>query len=125
MTNTKLTYVATINAILTAINDQSFEGITAEHVEKLIALGQSLEKRNATKSTKPTKKQVENADTKQKILDTLLVDEGKQCKAIAEELGISTQKCSALLSQLVADGEVTKTLGEKRVTLFTKAVVGE
>lgn len=122
MTNTKLTYVSTINAVLTAINTQSFEGITAEHVEKLIALGQSLEKRNATKSNKPTKAQRENAEVKQKILDTLTVTEGKRCGDIANELGISGQKCSALLSQLVTSGKVTKTEGEKRVSLFLRAV---
>ena len=71
MTNTKLTYVSTINAILTAIQNQSFEGITADHVEKLIALGQSLEKRNASKSDKPTKKQTENAEVKDAILSKL------------------------------------------------------
>ena len=122
MTNTKLTYVSTLNAVLTAINTQSFEGITAEHVEKLIALGQSLEKRNATKSNKPTKAQRENAEVKQKILDTLTVTEGKRCGDIANELGISGQKCSALLSQLVTSGKVTKTEGEKRVSLFLRAV---
>lgn len=122
MTNTtKTTYVSTINAVLTAINNKSFEGITAEHVEKLIALGQSLEKRNSAKSNKPTKTQRENAEIKSKILDTLLVDEGKRCADIGAELEISPQKCSALLNQLVADGEVVKTT-EKRITYFKRAV---
>jgi predicted Rossmann fold nucleotide-binding protein DprA/Smf involved in DNA uptake len=123
MTNTKLTYVSTINAILTAINKQSFEGITAEHVEKLIALGQSLEKRNASKSDKPTKKQTENAEVKDAILSKLSSTEGKRCGDIAAEVGISGQKCSALLSQLVKTGEVVKT-EDKRVALFTLPIGG-
>lgn len=123
MTNTKLTYVSTINAILTAIQNQSFEGITADHVEKLIALGQSLEKRNTAKSDKPTKKQAENATVKDAILATLSSTEGKRCGDIATEVGISGQKCSALLSQLVKTGEVIKT-EEKRVALFTLPIGG-
>lgn len=123
MTNTKLTYVSTINAVLTAIQSQSFEGITAEHVEKLIALGQSLEKRNATKSDKPTKKQAENAEVKDTILSKLSSTEGKRCGDIAAEIGISGQKCSALLSQLVKTGEVIKT-EDKRVALFTLPIGG-
>ena len=123
MTNTKLTYVSTINAILTAIQNQSFEGITADHVEKLIALGQSLEKRNTAKSDKPTKKQAENATVKDAILATLSTTEGKRCGDIATEVGISGQKCSALLSQLVKTGEVVKT-EEKRVAFFTLPVGG-
>lgn len=124
MTNTtKTTYVSTINAVLTAINKQSFEGITAEHVEKLIALGQSLEKRNTAKSGKPTKTQRENAEVKDAILAKLSSTEGKRCGDIAAEVGISGQKCSALLSQLVKTGEVVKT-EEKRVALFTLPIGG-
>ena len=123
MTNTKLTYVSTINAILTAIQNQSFEGITADHVEKLIALGQSLEKRNTSKSDKPTKKQTENAEVKDAILSKLSSTEGKRCGDIATEVGISGQKCSALLSQLVKTGEVVKT-EDKRVALFTLPIGG-
>lgn len=123
MTTTKTTYISTINAVLTAINEKSFEGITDEHVEKLVALGQQLEKRNSTKSGKPTKKQAENAEVKDAILSKLSSTEGKRCGDIATELGITGQKCSALLSQLVKTGEVVKT-EEKRVAFFTLPVGG-
>lgn len=124
MTTTKTTYISTINAVLTAINEKSFEGITPEHVEKLIALGQSLEKRNSAKSGKPTKKQTENAEVKDVILSKLSSTEGKRCGDIAAELGITGQKCSALLSQLVKTGEVVKKEGEKRVSLFSLPIGG-
>lgn len=123
MTTTKTTYISTINAVLTAINEKSFEGITDEHVEKLIALGQQLEKRNSAKNGKPTKKQAENAEVKDAILSKLSSTEGKRCGDIATELGITGQKCSALLSQLVKTGEVVKT-EEKRVAFFTLPVGG-
>lgn len=119
MTNTKITYVATINAVLTAIQNQSFEGITADHVEKLIALGQSLEKRNSA-IRKPTKKQGENEGIKSQIKDFLFNTPSAKCGDIATAVGISGQKCSALLTQLVKAGEVVKT-EEKRVSLFSLA----
>ncbi len=112
----KITYVNAINAILTAINKQSFEGITEEHVNKLIALGQSLEKRNSSKSGKPTKTQKENAEVKSQIL-AVLTGDGQKCGEIAEKIGISGQKCSALLTQMVNAGQVEK-YAEKRVTYF-------
>ena len=118
----KMTYVNAINFALRALNGEEIEN-KVEVAEKLIALGQSLEKRNTAKSDKPTKKQAENATVKDAILATLSSTEGKRCGDIATEVGISGQKCSALLSQLVKTGEVVKT-EEKRVALFTLPVGG-
>ena len=115
---TKLTYVNAINAALKAINGEDIEN-KVEVAEKLIALGQSLEKRNASKSGKPTKKQAENGNVKAEILK-VLTTKGQKCGEIAEKIGISGQKCSALLSQMVKAGEIVKT-EEKRVSLFSLA----
>lgn len=115
---TKLTYVNAINAALRALNGEEIEN-KVEVAEKLIALGQSLEKRNASKSGKPTKKQGENAEVKHQILEWLWsADLPMKCGEIAESVHISGQKCSALLAQLVKEGEVIKTV-EKRVAYFT------
>lgn len=108
---TKMTYV---NAIENAINGN----MTEEVIEKLTALKGQLEKRNSGER-KPTKAQVANEQVKVDILG-VLTSEGKQCKDIAETLGISGQKCSALLKQLVDGGKAVK-YTEKRVTYF-KAV---
>ena len=110
---TKMTYV---NALEMAINGN----ITAEVTEKLTALKAQLEKR-ASGERKPTKAQRENEGVKTEIL-AVLTHEGKQCKDIAEVVGISGQKCSALLKQLVDAGKVEK-YTEKRVTYF-KVVEG-
>ena len=107
---TKMTYV---NAIEMAINGN----MTEEVKEKLEALKVSLEKRNSRKSDKPTKAQRENEVVKGNILEVLADGEAHQCKAVAEALGISGQKCSALLKQLVDGGAVEK-FTEKRVTYF-------
>lgn len=110
---TKMTYVT---AIENAINGN----LTEETVEKLTALKAQLEKR-ANSERKPSKTQRENEEVKTNVL-AILSSEGKQCKDIAETLGISGQKCSALLKQLVDAGKAEK-YTEKRVTYF-KAVEG-
>lgn len=108
---TKLTYAMAIDS---AINGN----ITDEVREKLEALKTQLAKRNSGER-KPTKTQRENEGVKTEILG-VLSDEGKQCKDIAEAVGISGQKCSALLKQLV-DAGLAEKYSEKRVTYF-KAV---
>ena len=113
----KLTYVNAINYALKALNGEELtETEKVAVAEKLIALGQSLEKRNASKSGKPTKKQVENGNTKAEILKVLTA-EGQKCGDIAEKIGISGQKCSALLRQLIDTNQVEK-YEDKRVTYF-------
>ena len=107
-----ITYIDAINAALTA-------DLANEVKDKLTALRDQIAKRNATKSDKPTKTQRENAEVKARILECLTHTlQGLRCGEIANEIGISGQKCSALLSQLVKSGEVVKREGEKRVTLF-------
>ena len=117
MTNSKLTYVNAINFALKAINGEEIpEADKVAVAEKLIALGQSLEKRNASKSGKPTKTQKENANVKGEILKVMTA-EGQKCGDIAEKVGISGQKCSALLRQLIDTNQVEK-YEDKRVTYF-------
>ena len=60
-----------------------------------------LDERNASRSSKPTKAQIENEPIKEKILGVLSTGERMVASAIAEKIGISTQKASALCRQLV------------------------
>lgn len=90
-----------------------------EAVERLVALKAQLAKR-ASADRKPSKVQVANEGVKSAIVEALADGEARQCNAIAEALGISGQKCSALLKQLVDSGKIEK-YTEKRVTYF-KAV---
>jgi predicted transcriptional regulator len=104
-------YVDALNEVLTlSLSDQCRD--------KLTALRDQVAKRNASKSDKPTKTQRENEGVKQEILAFLNLNASARCGDIAIACGISGQKCSALLTQLVKDGTVTKFEGEKRVTLF-------
>lgn len=76
-----------------------------------------LNKKNSYKSSKPTKAQRENADTKEVIMATL----GNEPMTIsdiqeANEIlgGLSNQKISALLGQLVTDGKVVRTVVKRK-----------
>ena len=60
-----------------------------------------LDERNASRSSKPTKAQIENESIKEKILEVLSTGERMVASAIAERVEISTQKASALCRQLV------------------------
>lgn len=62
---------------------------------------EKLDKRNASRSSKPTKTQIENETIKKDILEVLSTGERMVASAIAERLEISTQKASALCRQLV------------------------
>lgn len=124
-TNTKVTYSTALSeviAILTALRDNlAYDPVLDlnEVINKVDALKAQFDKR-ATAERKPTKKQGENEGIKIEILDFLRGTKGAKCGDIAAAMGISGQKCSALLSQLVKTGEVVKT-EEKRVSLFTLA----
>lgn len=103
--------------------------ITAEviaHATKGIA---DLDKRNATRKAKPSKTALENAPIKVAILEYLVGKENEIASVIAENVGISTSKASALCGQLVAENKVTvadvKIKGKGKVKGYTLAVAEE
>lgn len=65
------------------------------------------------KSSKPTKAQLENIGIKNDILAVIADGHARTAKVIAEEVGYTTAKVSALLRQLVVDGKADKIPGEK------------
>jgi len=107
-----MTYVDALNVAIETVADE-------EVIEKLTALKAQMGKKRT--STKPTKTQVENEGIKANILETL-TDEGVTVKTLLGELAgdYTSQKISALLRQLVAEGKVVKTI-EKKVSYFSLA----
>ncbi len=111
---TKMTYVDALNTVLTSCT------LTDEVADKLTALRDSIIKRNTAKGgeKKPTKTQRENEGVKDTIREFLSHTlQGVKCGDVATACGISGQKASALLKQMVDAGEVVKR-EEKRVSLF-------
>lgn len=117
-----ITYV---DALSLAIGKLSEDPNCSAVVEKLTALKEQTEKRNASKSSKPTKTQTANEGLKAVIVDTLSVVDNPvsvtELQAQNPTLGeLSNQKVSALIRQLVDNGTVVKTI-EKRIAKFALA----
>lgn len=98
---------------LTAI--ATMETVDAEIKEFAEKEIHALDARNAKRLTTPTKKQIENEELKNKILDMFKGQEEVIARTIAEKMEITTSKASALCRQLVAEEKisVTNVIGEK------------
>ena len=64
---------------------------------------------NEARKNKPSKKATENAPIMEQIATEVLGTEAVTAATVAETVGISVQKASALLRQIVADGKATVT----------------
>lgn len=105
------------NAIATILNDlgnHDFDEFIAHEIELL--------GRKRSASSKPTKRQVENEGVKARIAE-VLGEEGMTVTAILGELndeGLTNQRVSALLRQMVANGVAHKEM-VKGKAMFTIA----
>ena len=69
---------------------------------------EKLDNRNANRSAKPTKAQLENAPIKQALLEYLTTNAGQFTEGdLGAALGVTHNKAGALARQLVAEGKVT------------------
>lgn len=95
MTNREF-YNAIVNG---TINDE----VTAFAQAALEKMDATNEKRRNT----PSKTAIENQPLIDTIVTSILTHEVKTASDVATELGVSVQKASALLRQIVADGKAT------------------
>lgn len=87
------------NAIIEAEINEELTAHAKAQIEK-------LDTRNATRSSKPSKAQLENEGIKQDILKTLKENGPMFANQIAKALDTSTNKVSALCTQLIGAGKV-------------------
>ena len=81
--------------------------ITPDMVEYAKAAIVKMDTKNANRRSTLSKAQVANEDMKSDIL-AYMDENGKQsAKSLADAFGVSTQKISALMGQLVTNGKVT------------------
>lgn len=110
---TKTEMFAQIKAHLTDADEIAF----IDHEIELVA------KKNANKSSKPTKKQEANADLKTVIYGAMESEKaytiGDLIKSVPELADLSNQKVSALVRQMKEAGMVERS-EVKRVAYFTK-----
>lgn len=105
-------------------NYTAIRAIVADNAELVAFIDHELElldKKNSKRSDKPTAKQTANAELATRIYDAIAnAGEPMTCTAIADMFGISNQKCSALIKNLVDDNKVVRTV-VKRVAYFSVA----
>ena len=112
---TKMTYAVAIDnaiAALMAYENAEF-GVKDESIEKLEALKAQLAKRGSGKHGM-TKTQKENVGLKDRIVE-VLADGDLAATEIAGEMGLTCQKVSALLRQLVEDEKVERVKDGKTI----------
>lgn len=123
MANKKMTYAEALNLAINFLNENIQYGDDfGEVVERLEALKGQLAKRNSSGALKkPTKTQRENENFKVKITDILADDvDGMTATEIGSALGVTCQKASAILRQMVEANVVNKVKAGK-VTRFVLA----
>lgn len=125
---TKKENFAVIRDIVSNLEHDEFvinDGYTTVHTDELLAFIDhevELLSRKRSASSKPTKRQVENEVLKGRIAE-VLGDEGMTVTAILGELnedGLTNQRVSALLRQMVASGTAHKEM-VKGKAMFTIA----
>ena len=98
----KMTYVDALNAVING------NEMTEQVIEKLTALRDSVAKRNAHKSGKPTKAQIANAELGESIVATMESGVDYTCTEIGKLVGgLSSQKISPIMKSLLDGGRVT------------------
>lgn len=108
----KMTNVKALNYVLGNCE------LPADVEEKVTAIRDGFVKKAENK--KPTKAQVENKGLKVAIVDFVAQGEGVTATEVGNAVGITVQRATALLKQLVAEGKVARTADKKKV-LFTVA----
>lgn len=86
-----------LNAVIAA-------AISNEMTEKAQALIASMDRKNESRKSKPSKVAVANEPIKKAIVDYLTTNGTKVASEVGEALQMTTQKASALCRQLVEDG---------------------
>lgn len=85
----------------------TLEGIPAELTKFSLEAIEKMDERNAKRNAKPSKKAIANEPVKESIVG-VLTTEPQTASVIAAQTKLSTQKASALLRQLVAEGQVVQ-----------------
>lgn len=89
-----------------AIANGTINADVISHAEAALA---KMDSANEKRRNTPSKKAVENQPLIDTIVNEILTNEPKTATDVAATLGVSVQKASALLRQIVADGKAAAT----------------
>ena len=117
----KVTKRDNFNAIIEVLNSAGRSDLASVMIHEI----ELLDRKNTTRSNKPSATQIANEAIKDKIVAVLEVGKQYRCteiKALIPELGdsVGTQKTAALCNALNHDGRLNKTV-EKRIVYYSLA----
>lgn len=119
MTEKKLTKVQKFDLLLVVLNTLP-ESDEVTMLSDFIKHEQELLSKKSGKGAKNPKAEAEKAERVQAIQKVLLeADEPMRIKAIADETGFSSQRVTALVSQMVKAGIVTRDDSDKKAVTFS------
>lgn len=114
-----MTYRDFLNSVISTVDNEELKVFAKAELAK-------LDNRNAKRRDTLTKEQKENEAIKAEIVEK--VTASAVASAIGKMVGISTQKASALMRQLVSEGKFTvaelKVKGKGSVLAYTPATEG-
>lgn len=102
---TKMTYASVLADVLNGVE------LTPEHIEKLEAMKASYEKKASSKSDKPSKKQVENAELAERLFAEMepgVSYDSKGAKGLLPELADEYPQKIASLMKILGDRVVAE-----------------
>lgn len=107
MTNTrketKMTKREFLNAVIANEITEEIKDFAREEIAK-------MDKRNAEKTSKQSKKTIENVEVRESIKDAVAnAEEAMTAEEIAAVIGITTSKASSLASRMATEGSLVKT----------------
>jgi predicted HTH transcriptional regulator len=111
-----------LSAIASSTN---LDAALVEHATDALA---KLDAANAARKSKPSKRATENAPLLEQIVADILTADGEvTATEVAETLGVSVQKASSLLRQLVAENRAaqSETKQPKKGKVKTYTLIGE
>ena len=104
----KMTNVKALNYVIANVE------LPEEVMEKVVAMRDGYVKKAENK--KPTKAQAENEGIKVAIVEALAETEGMTATAVGNAVGVTVQRATALLKQLVTEGKVERVADKKTIT---------
>lgn len=93
----KMTKREVMNAIIEAEVSEEIKEFARNEIEK-------MDKANAKRANKPSKAYIENTPLVEKIANEILTDEPQFREDIAEALGVTPGKVSALMKRVIEEG---------------------
>jgi len=115
-----MNHVSALSAAIALLNSDTVEHTEViEHLEAIKATYEKRALRDKDRDRKPTPKEIALKEENVKLAEaTFSAMKGRpnflfECKALAEQMEVSTPKMSRILASLVADGKVERIEGKK------------